>query len=198
MKKIATICFLILFSVTVTSQTKTNQFDVQGQRTGLWKKQFENGNIRYSGQFEKGKEIGVFKFYSEENSETPTIIKEYVSHSNIAKVQFFTAAGKLQSTGELEGKKRTGKWTFYDANGAVSSEENYIKGQLSGGYKMFYENGVLAEFTHFTAGKLDGTAAYYNLKGALLGTGSFSKGEKIGEWEYFEEGDPSRKSLGKY
>lgn len=184
--------------VSVTSQTKMNQFNLEGLRVGVWQKQYDNGNIRYTGQFENGKELGVFKFYSQENSESPVIIKEYVSHSNVAIVQFFTNEGVLESKGELIGKKRTGKWTFYYDNGVVSSEENYSKGQLVGTYKMFYKNGTLAEFTHFLAGKLDGKAVYYNLNGAIVGTGNFSNDKKVGDWEYFEDGDPSKKSLGKY
>lgn len=189
---------VLIICGSISAQTKVNKLNAQGKRIGNWEKKHENGNIRYSGQFENGKEIGVFKFYSQENSETPIIVKEYFAYSNVAKVQFFTTEGRLQSDGELEGKNRTGKWTFYYDNGTVSSEENYIKGQLSGGYKMFYENGTLAEFTHFIAGKLDGRAVYYNLNGAVVGAGTFSNDEKIGEWEYFEDGDPSKKSLGKY
>jgi len=189
---------VLIICGSLNAQTKVNKFNTQGERIGAWEKNHKNGNIRYKGQFENGKEIGVFKFYSQENSEIPIIIKEYFTHSDVAKVQFFTKEGKLQSDGELEGKNRTGKWTFYYDDGTISSEENYIKGELSGVYKLFYENGTLAEFTHFKEGKLDGKAVYYNLNGAVLGTGSFANDEKIGEWEYFEDGDPSKKSLGKY
>ncbi|MBL4746499.1 MAG: toxin-antitoxin system YwqK family antitoxin [Flavobacteriaceae bacterium] len=198
MKRIITSCLLMMIVVSVTAQTKINQFNLEGKRTGVWEKQYENGGIRYSGQFKQGKEYGVFKFYSQENSETPVIIKEYIAENNVAKVQFFTVKGVLQSAGELLGKSRIGTWLFYYESGAVSSQENYREGQLSGAYKMFYKNGTLGEFTHFKAGKLEGKACYYNLKGALLGAGSFSEGEKIGEWTYFEEGDPSRKYLGNY
>jgi len=193
--------FLVLVLIicgSLNAQSTVNKFNTQGKRVGAWEKYYENGNIRYTGQFENGKEIGVFKFYDKGSSEHPVIIKEYIPHSTIAKVRFYTKDGVLESHGELDGKNRTGKWTFYYENGQVSSEENYLKGQLSGVYKMFYQNGVLAEFTHFVQGKLEGEAVYYNLKGAVLGTGSFYDNEKVGDWEYFEDGDPTKKSLGKY
>ena len=41
-----------------------NQFDSNGKRHGKWKKNFEGTEVlRYEGQFEHGKEVGVFKFY---------------------------------------------------------------------------------------------------------------------------------------
>lgn len=192
------VIFVFIFSSTLNAQTKVNEFNAEGKRIGVWEKYYDNGSLRYKGQFENGKEVGVFKFYNEDAPEHPIIIKEFIAHSTIAKVMFYLKDGTLQSTGELVGKNRVGKWIFYYENGIKSSEENYVKGQLSGPYKLFYENGVLAEFTHFEEGEREGKASYYNLKGALLGSGAFSNDEKIGEWEYFEEGDPSKRSVGKY
>ncbi len=198
MRIVRCIMLVLIFGGTLNAQSTVNNLNAEGKRTGAWEKFYDNGSLRYKGQFEDGKEMGVFKFYKEDASEHPSIIKEFIAHSTVSKVKFFTVDGVLQSSGEFDGKNRVGKWVFYYSDGSKSSEENYVKGQLSGTYKMYYKNGVLAEFTHFKAGKLEGVANYYNLKGSLLGTGQFSDNEKIGEWEYFENGDPSKKSLGKY
>ena len=39
------------------AQEKINQLDANGDRTGIWKKYFNNNRIRYEGQFDAGKEI---------------------------------------------------------------------------------------------------------------------------------------------
>ena len=49
----------------LTAQSSINRLDENGLKTGKWEKKYTNGNIRYTGQFVKDKEVGVFLFYSE-------------------------------------------------------------------------------------------------------------------------------------
>lgn len=70
MKKLA--LFLICFFqfVITYGQGDTNQMDEEGKRHGLWRKYYNNNRVRYSGTFEHGKEVGVFKYYSASNSDS--------------------------------------------------------------------------------------------------------------------------------
>ena len=49
----------VYFMISVNAQN-FNKFDANGKRTGVWKKFYDNGKIRYSGVFKNGKEIGSF------------------------------------------------------------------------------------------------------------------------------------------
>ena len=85
--------FIFLFSFYLGSlevnAQKINQFTKDNKRTGVWKKYYSNKRIRYVGSFLNGKEIGVFKYYDITTSKHPTIIKEFSSISDSAKVSYY-------------------------------------------------------------------------------------------------------------
>ncbi|WP_456376758.1 toxin-antitoxin system YwqK family antitoxin [Lutibacter sp.] len=209
------ILFVTLGLQNTSAQPAINKFDANGERTGVWEKQYNNNRIRYQGQFNAGKEIGVFKYYSALSSEHPIVIKIFEKESNLAKVQFFTVKGILESEGAMEGKKRIGKWLYFHPNGkSILAEENYKNGVLNGESKTYYLNGKITEFSHFKNGKLHGSlkryadngillddlnyengklhgaAKYYNNKGKLIYWGDYENDLKVGKWEYFENGKP--------
>jgi MORN repeat variant len=199
----------------IKGQEVINQFDTNGERTGVWKKYYNNKRIRYQGQFKAGKEIGVFKYYSALSSEHPIAIKTFTKNSNLAAIKFYTEKGILESEGAMEGKNRVGKWLYYHVDGkTVLSEETYKKGILNGTSKTYYltgkiteisqfkndklhgnlkryaDNGVLLDDLNYENGKLHGSAKYYNIEGKLIYWGDYENDEKIGKWEYFEKGKP--------
>ena len=205
--------FIMFLCVQLSAQEKINQFDLQGNRNGVWKKYYSNNNIRYQGEFKAGKEIGVFKYYSITSSEHPTVIKKFNAGNNIASVNFYTVEGILESTGEMEGINRIGKWLYYHPDGkTLMIEENYKNGILEGTFKSYYktgrvteilnykggklhgntkrfaDNGALLDDLNYCNGKLEGIAKYYNVDGELIYTGNYANDEKVGEWEYYENG----------
>ncbi len=216
MNNYRTIFILILLFIgnqSLNAQEKINQFDADGKRMGIWKKHYNNKRIRYQGQFEKGKEVGIFKFYSAVSSDHPIVIKNFTKNSDIAKAEFYTEKEILQSEGNMKGKNRIGKWLYYHADGkAIMSEENYTNGILEGEAKTFYKTGKVTEILNYTNGnlhgnvkrydlngtllsdlfyengKLNGLAKYYNVEGKLMYTGNYENDVKVGDWEYYEKG----------
>ena len=215
MKKLS--LFLICFLQFVISygQGDTNQMDEEGKRHGLWRKYYNNNRVRYSGTFEHGKEVGVFKYYSASNSEFPIIVKEFETSSDLAKVSFYTPKGVLESKGMMRGKEREGKWLFYHPDGkSIMSEENYVNGKLDGDYKTFYLSGEPTEITtykngllhgnykkysikgflyqdfNYANGKLNGMAVFYSRKtGDLIKKGPFKDDLRVGTWENYVDGE---------
>jgi len=210
---IGIVCFLLFSFQTSLSQEKINQLNAKGKRTGVWKKNYNNGKIRYVGQFKNGKEMGVFKFYSALSSEHPVAIKTFENNSNLAKVSFYTVKGVLQSEGLMNGKKRIGLWKYYQEDGKkLLSEENYKNGalegksvtyyksgkvaemvfykndKLDGNTKRYSESGILLDDLNYKEGKLNGLAKYYNIEGKLIYTGDYENDVKVGKWQYFENG----------
>ncbi|PKP13285.1 MAG: hypothetical protein CVU08_06150 [Bacteroidetes bacterium HGW-Bacteroidetes-3] len=206
---------IVLVSGTSMAQEKINQLDAQGRRTGVWKKYYDNKNIRYEGQFEAGKEIGVFNYYGELNPKFPNIVKTFPEVGDVATVRFFYDDGKLQSEGSMKGTNREGKWIYYNTDGkTIVSEENYENGLLNGtsttyfvpekiteilNYKdgklhgnvlRYSSEGILLDDLQYENGKLHGPAKYYNIAGKLVRKGFYENDEKVGNWEYFENGEP--------
>ncbi len=215
MNKIYLIIFFVAGIYSINAQTSINQMDDNGKRNGVWKKYYSNERVRYVGQFEHGKEVGVFKYFSASNSENPIIIKKYHTNDDLADVQFFTPSGVVESEGMMRGKKREGKWLFYHANGkSIMSEENYKDGKLDGSYKTFYANGEPTEITgyknglqhanykkysikgflyqdfNYANGKLNGMAIYYSRKtGDMIKKGPYKDDLRVGTWENYVDGE---------
>jgi len=205
--------FYIVFILSSYGQENKNQVDIHGLKTGVWEKKYPNGNIRYRGQFEKGIEVGVFKFYSEFYSNHPLIVKTYTKNSSLCKVAYFTQTGKKESEGEMQGKLRTGKWIYFDRTGQhIILQENYLNDKLSGTKRIFYPDGSLTEISHYKDGKLHGENMRYTDKGKLIAvvpyqngkihgkifyyhntgiireTGFYDHGKRVGRWEFYIDG----------
>jgi len=202
-----------LIPINVNAQEKINQVDAKGKKTGIWKKYYENNRIRYEGQFEADKEIGVFKYYSILSSEHPIIIKKVNEKSAVSEVLFFKENGIKESEGSMKGKSRIGKWVYYYSDGktlmieenyvdgvlegsytsyfknnTISEQLNYKKGKLHGNIKRFADNGTLLEDLNYENGFLNGQANYYNVDGKLIYTGVYENDERVGDWKYYNDG----------
>lgn len=217
MKKTITFIFSMLFIVGAAFSQEINQTNGSGERVGIWKKYYKNNRIRYEGQFENGKEVGEFKFYSAEDSKYPIAIKTFNANSDSVQVKFFTVKGLLESEGEMIGKERTGKWLYYHKDGKNKMiEENYKNGELYGEYKIFYANGRLTKLAHYKDGLLEGNskkysqegiliedlnytknvlngpAAFYEMNGSLKQKGVYEDDLKVGIWEFYTDGKLSK------
>ena len=208
---------MLFFACFFTSEgfnaQKTNQFNENKKRTGIWKKYHSNKRIRYTGEFKNGKEIGVFKFYDISSSKFPVIIKTFSKESDSVFVQFYKLSGKIESEGFLIGRKRVGNWKYFYADGKLMSEENYSEGKLHGKQTIYYPNGKITETSVYNNGlkdgitskysskgilieeityknnKPNGVAKYFELNGNLKETGSYRQGKRVGKWEYYLEGE---------
>ncbi len=186
MNKIYLLVFFIAGIFSLHAQTSFNKMDQDGKRDGVWKKYYSNSRIRYVGQFEHGKEVGVFKYFSASDSKNPIIIKKYHKNDDLADVQFFTPSGVIESEGMMRGKNREGKWLFYHGNGkSVMSEENYKNGKLDGPYKTFFANGEPTEITSYKNGLQHGNYKKYSIKGFLYQDFNYANGKLNGMATYF-------------
>ncbi len=209
---ILVLLFTCFFTVESTGQA-INQFNANQQRIGTWKKYYANKQLRYSGQFVKGKEVGVFRFYDKNFPEFPVIVKKYKENTAIADVSFYTVKGVLRSKGAMLQKKRIGRWLYYFSDGSLLSEENYVAGKKEGVQVNYFKNGqvtskttfknnvkeglseiysdqgVLIESVRYAGGVLNGTASYYDLKGNLKERGVYANGSRQGKWQYYLNGE---------
>lgn len=201
----------------VLAQDVYNQFDTNGLRHGKWKKNFEDTKeLRYEGQFEHGKEIGLFKFYKLVRKKSIlTATKSFNLSDQIAEVTFLASNGKVISKGKMNGKLYIGEWLYYhnDSDKVMTKETYNTDGRLTGEKHVYFENGQLAETLLYKNGKEEGNAinysekgivlkdfnfkngelhgAYkdYTPKGELIVEGQFKNGKKKGVWKYYENGE---------
>ena len=212
MKKLVLI-FTYFFVATGFAQD-INQFDADGKRHGIWKKNFDGTQqIRYEGEFNHGKEIGLFKFYMlVKKKSVLSATKLFNANDNSAEVKFLTSRGKTISEGKMVGKIYVGKWIYYHKNSdKIMTVETYDdNGVLQGERLVYYDNGQLAEKANYVNGKMEGPSEVYSLKGVvlksfiyengerhgstksyngkgeLLSEGQYKRGKKTGVWKYYE------------
>ena len=210
--------FLILFILTSTllwaQDEQINQLDANGKRHGKWTKHFEGTDqIRYTGEFNHGKEVGTFKFYKKGNEDHPQATKTYTPNSEVVQVKFFTKKGKLFTEGQFKNKKRTGEWIYYHKgkdivmmkeyyldnklngqkivyfeNGKLAEKQDYVKGVKHGENFVYGANGNLIQYYNYKNGVMHGLTKIYNPNGELFTEGNYKNGLRDGIWKFYENG----------
>ena len=162
--------FSVFLLINGIVNAQINQYHDDGTRHGVWEKKFEGRDqVRYSGQFDHGKEVGDFRFYSKGLEGHPTAIKTFSENGTKAEVKFYTQSGKLISKGIEINKKKEGKWEYYHNRGSkLMMVELYENGLLEGERLSYYENGRVSEKLEFLHGKKHGKQLVYSVKSVLI------------------------------
>lgn len=202
--------FFFVLSALIRAQ-ELNQVDDKGLKHGKWRKTFENGVIKYEGQFRNNRPFGEFRYYYE-TAELKTIMT-FSDDGVIAYSRSFHANGKLMAQGKYINQQKDSTWTFFsDIDGKLIIREDYIDGRKHGKSILYFpDNEQVAEVTEFKMGIKDGEylkcfpdgrimtkttyqnnslhgdfTVFYN-SGAIEIKGKYLNGEKSGNWEYFSE-----------
>lgn len=201
--------YCLAFIIPFLSLAQTNQKDAQGKRHGVWQKKFENGKLRYEGQFEHGIEVGEFKHYFDNGD--LKVVNVFRGKTRVAYSRLYGGREKLAAEGLYIKGKRDSVWTFYDADGNVISREEYKVDLKEGKSYSYYKNEKIAEMTTFTkdlkdgewkqfyedgrpkskgqysSNKLTGQVIYYNEQGRVRAKGNYVRGLMDGNWYIFDE-----------
>ncbi len=212
MKRLINALFF-LFSLSIFSQV--NQYHDDGTRHGLWEKKFDGTDqIRYTGNFNRGVEIGEFKYFSKGFPKQPSAIKTFSENGKKAAIVYYSQRGKKISKGQLIERKREGKWEYYhNGSGNIMMVENYQNDMLQGTRTSYYENKQISETIEFVNdkkegkqliysvngtlikeftyknNKLHGPNKFFNGKGELTIDGNYKNNKKTGVWKYYNGGN---------
>tara|TARA_B110000503_G_C7135909_1_gene408774 strand:+ start:443 stop:1237 length:795 start_codon:yes stop_codon:yes gene_type:complete len=212
---------LVLFSVVsqallAQEQTELNQKNANGQKDGKWKGYYNDGSVRYVGQFEKDLPFGIFYHYYGDGKlqtkmiyRTPTVVFTsmfYSTGEKLAEGKYinklkdstwvtFGAEDKVVEKGDYEMGKKVGVWRTYYLNGETSAEMNYVNDLKDGAYRIFYEDGEVKDSSNFKGGKLNGLSVIYDTDGKKILEGNYFKGEKDKDWIYYGENQKVEKVL---
>ena len=204
----------LLFVYAGVHAQKYNQVDDEGRRHGTWQKFYKGTKqLRYTGTFEHGKEVGTFRFYKRSATKFPTAEKVYRSTSDTLDVIYFTAKGDTISKGTMVGTLREGSWEYYHQDThKIMTQEFYQKDRLEGEKRVFFADGKLAEIANYkdnkkhglntifserekklseftyNEGKLQGPVSYYTPTGQLRIEGNYKNDAQDGVWKYYQNG----------
>lgn len=208
--------FTIILTTLGFAQEPINQFDKNGKRHGLWTKNYhKTDQKRYEGNFDHGKEIDTFNYYTLSNGKSVLgATKVFNANDSIAIVTFYTSAKKVISEGKMNGRRYIGQWTYFHKNSSAKMivEHYNDNGKLDGERTVFYKNGNLAEHALYKDGKLNGESKWfsednkllrkslynndqlngktinYDADGNVTSEGDFTNDQKSGIWKYYNAG----------
>jgi hypothetical protein len=80
----------------------------------------------------------------------------------------FWGTGKRQAEGQYRDGARTGRWTYWDANGVKTEEIEFANGRYHGARTDYHANGKVMREQHWVDGKREGTETTYDAQGQKL------------------------------
>ncbi|WP_026933987.1 toxin-antitoxin system YwqK family antitoxin [Christiangramia echinicola] len=204
----------LIFCIPAICKSQNNQLDAEDRRHGPWKVNFDGTtNPKFEGEFDHGKEIGVFKFFKKGYYDHPAAIMNFNDGKDSVQVTYYTQKGKPISKGKMLDKKREGKWTYFHqesdsimmteqykndklhglqetffTNGNLAEKTKYLNGEKNGESLIFADNGQVTKKLNYKNGKLHGSAIYYTPKGEKTMEGNYTEGSKTGHWKYYQDG----------
>ena len=158
----------LIFTIILTtafSQRSVNQVDNDGERHGLWTKNYhKTDQKRYEGVFDHGKEIDSFKYYTlSDGKSVLSDVKIFNKKDSLADVTFFASNKKVISKGKMNGRRYIGQWIYYHKNSKSKMiVENYNGNVFLKGKRVVYYKNVLAgEIEFYKSLKLNGEAKLF-------------------------------------
>ena len=210
MRSILIISFLLAWGIGGFAQSKVNQTDAQGRRTGKWVDYHDNGKKRYEGTFKEGYEIGTFRYYNG----LGVLVTElfYSQRGEYAEARIYYNDGKIKAEGRFHNRKKDGVWKYYSKSpyyktkeesykdgvkdgpwrifypdGQLSAEVNWKDGVRDGPWREYFENGEPRIIANFVQGKLHGDYEIYILGNILIKKGQYYHGDMDGIWYYYDD-----------
>ena len=208
------IAFLFLASQFLFAQTDYNKTDEKGKKHGFWKGNYpESQRPRYEGNFEHGKEVGVFTYFDDTKAKTVIATRTFSEKDNSAYTIFYSQKKFVVSEGNSVNKQNEGEWKYYHKdskaimtlenykngklngmrtvyfpNGKLAEEVNYTNGLKNGNYKNYSQTGIVLEDSNFKNDKYEGKAVYRDPLGNIAAEGNYSNNKKTGVWKFYVNG----------
>jgi|SRR5690554_1013695 len=204
--------FAFLLSTTCFAQDDNawNKTNKKGQKEGPWRDYYENGELRYKGQFKEDKPFDVFRYYFDDGTLKTVLQFNETSPEKSSAVHYYQTGTKM-AEGDYVDQKRSGGWKTYGANEVLVEEGSYISGRKFGDWKIYYANGnVLNEVYmendlekgvkkhYFPTGELKkeelykdgirkGATTLFSIDGDTIVKGNFEKDVRHGKWYFYND-----------
>jgi antitoxin component YwqK of YwqJK toxin-antitoxin module len=148
------------------------------KRTGDWKVYYEGGELKEQGTYVDNKRQGLWISYFEDGTKKGEI--EY-KDDNGRFIEYYHS-GKVYAEGPKSGVRQVGHWRYYDENGVLFSEGDFIEGRKSGVWTEYYKSGKVASLGNYENDAQTGEWKYFYEDGTISNIGQFTQGLKNGYW----------------
>jgi antitoxin component YwqK of YwqJK toxin-antitoxin module len=165
--------------VSPAQSSELNTTDAKGRKQGAWAKSWDNGKLRYQGQFKDDLPQGEFRHYDEEGQ--LTTIQNYEGDGGTSQARHLHPDGNTMAEGRYVGQQKAGEWRYYDAQGRLRRVENYHDGAFHGEVIIYYGSGRVAEKDEFQKGKLHGPSRSWFENGILRSEETYVNGVMEGK-----------------
>lgn len=197
----------------------TNQYDVTGQKIGVWIEKFPNGKRKSQINYENGKPRGDFyKFYQKTGGVSAQL---HFFDDNLASAILYAENGDKIAMGYYYNQKKDSLWQFFEGDSLLVAEEFYSKGvkqgvqttyyifgfpseeitykdgKKDGPWKRYYESSTLEFEAVYVNGELNGPYKKYDIKGNVIMQGNYKNDLPDGEWMVWDA-EKNKKTTIKY
>jgi antitoxin component YwqK of YwqJK toxin-antitoxin module len=188
----------------IYSEERINRYDLNGDRTGIWKDLYPSGIVKEEGNWRYGKRNGVFKFYDKkgaleklEKYEDGVLVIDEASTAILDLRSDYYDSGKVKSTGPYREGKKQGNFREYDEQGVeiggvlydgdVRIGEGRIDslGRRIGPWKLYYPDGALRAVGEYKEGLKEGPWQYYYADGKTEQKGIYKGDLPTGLWQWY-------------
>ena len=173
---------------------------------GLCKKYYSNGNIKEERYIKKQKRDSIYKFYYEDGTLWEEIIYKNGNPYNVINynkpngqklncctlengtgtMKFYDLEGKITSEVNYLNNKKNGQATYFE-NGILTDEGRYENDMYVGSWKEYYKTGELYSVINYESDLKNGKAIYYFKDGSISQEGTFFKDEREGNWIIYNQ-----------
>ena len=160
-----------------------NATDAQGRKQGAWSKAWPGGQLRYKGQFENDRPIGIFSHYDEEGH--LTTIQRHAGDGRVSRAEHFHPEGTLMAAGKYVGQEKDSTWSYYAVDGKLRKVERYSEGKQNGEQVSYYPNGQMAEMETRVNGVLQGPNKSWFASGKPKSEATYVNGEAEGRMTFW-------------
>lgn len=173
---------------------------------GPWKKYYADGTLRMEMTYDKGYLQGEYLEYDSDGKlhfsydyrkgeiiaytffdKTGEVVSSNRKKGGEFLYEAYTPEGNLKSKGlyDVKGGKM-GYWKFYDRNGALEEEGEYINNDAIGIHSTYYSDGAIKSETTFSEGKKDGYFKSYFNNGKIEEEGWYKNNLAEGVWKRYQ------------
>lgn len=145
---------------------------------------YDNGFVRYEGDFVGNKPIGELRRYHENGK--LSCLQHFDNEGN-SSVVFYTGAGYLLAEGQYKKQKRDGSWKFYGEGEYLFMTETYNEGKRVGETLIYSREGKVLQRIPYQNGLIHGLRIHYYPYGNILAKYTYQNGELNGPYSYFYE-----------
>ena len=166
-----------------------------GKKDGLVEEYSIKGQLEYKANFKSGKHNGISEQYNKKTGKLQ-FKNTWENHKMNGLSEQYYETGELEFKGNFKDNKLTGVVNWYHKNGQLSKKETYKAGKRDGLFEQYYETGQLEYKGNYKDNELTGVYNGYYKNGQLESKRTYKSDKKDGlVEEYYKNGQLKEKIL---